>query len=102
MSSTHHICKIISLTKLPISSFLWISVTGVRKKPQKLIKLRKKKINQKNQTMKINRLEYFKKLSVWFGFDFIGLKPKKLQPNQTGRGSINRKNMLISNPSFHP
>jgi hypothetical protein len=68
---------------LPISSFLWISLTGVRKKTQKLIKLRKKKINQKNQTMKINRLEYFKKLSVWFGFDFIGLKQKKTptEPN---------------------
>jgi len=67
MSSTHHICKIISLTKLPISSFLWISVTGVRKKPQKLIKLREKKLTKKKQIVKINKLEYLKKISVWFG-----------------------------------
>jgi hypothetical protein len=31
---------------------------------------------------RINQLEYFKKYSVRFGFDFISLKPKNL--NRTG------------------
>jgi hypothetical protein len=30
----------------------------------------------------LNKLEYFKKYSVWFDFDFVSLKPKT-KPNQT-------------------
>jgi hypothetical protein len=52
---------------------------GVSKKPDKLIKLnRRKKPNRKNR---INQLKNHKKVPVRFGFGFQSLKP--IKPNQT-------------------
>jgi hypothetical protein len=53
-----------------------------------LIKLEKKKLKKPNHEK--NRIKYFKKYSVWFGFDFISLKlknqtkpkNKKTEPNR--------------------
>jgi hypothetical protein len=55
---------------------------GVSKKTEKPIKPRKQKKNWKNQTVKKNRLKFWKNRPVWF------YKPeiKKTEPNQ------NRKN----------
>ena len=54
------------------------------------------KNNRKNWTMKKNRLKFWKNQSVWFGFGFISLKPKKLNRTQTKKTGKkikpNRKN----------
>ena len=75
----------------------WLEVF---KKTEKSIKLRKpEKKNQKNRTVKKNRLKFWKNRPVRFSFYFISLKPKKKnrieskvekQPSQTEKTESSR------------
>jgi len=58
---------------------------GVRKKPKKPSKLRKKTIKKTvPKKNRLNRLFFLLKFSVWFGFGLRNRKPEKPQPNRTG------------------
>jgi hypothetical protein len=70
------------------------------KKPIKLKKL-KKKIIEKTEPYRLNRLKFWKNQPVRFSFDFISLKPKK--PSQPGLNQfLSKKPNRTETGQFEP
>jgi len=69
----------------PISFKTWSGLSWGSRVNLGVSKKTKKPIKPKKQTVKKNSLKFWKDRPIQFGFNFINLKPKKLNPNRKNR-----------------
>ena len=82
-------------------SYKWFPLTRGEQK-NRLNRENQKKNNQKNWTVKKNRLKFWQNQPVQFGFGFISLKPKKPNRNESKLRSEKNRAKTESNWKTEP